>query len=237
MAGTDYTRFLCRGYTADEQAARNDVVLDRELDFETDTGRVKRGKDDALWADRPYEVLGLGAVDFSGLADRVSMVYDFASSTWTFGTPPVLRSTRAAFATANAVLASGVWALETDTGRTKLGSGAAWNSTPYYGYGVHVLTDAATLALDASLGDNWRVTLGGNRTLANPTNPIDGQVINLRIAQDGTGGRTLSYGSAFKFPGGVAPVLSTAANARDFLSAQYDATNGTWYAVVNKGFA
>lgn len=150
----------------------------------------------------------------------------------------VRRGTRAALVAANETPLEGEFYLELDTGRTKLGDGVtAYNSLRYHGFGVRALTDAASLALDASLSDNWRVTLGGNRTLANPTNPIDGQVLNLRIIQDATGGRTLAYGSAFKFPGGSPPVLSTAANARDFLSAQYDATNATWYAVLNKGFA
>ena len=31
------------------------------------------------------------------------------------------------------------------------------------------LTDAATIAVDMSLGNNFSVTLGGNRTLGNPT--------------------------------------------------------------------
>ena len=39
------------------------------------------------------------------------------------------------------------------------------------------LTDAATIATDASLGNLFRVTLGGNRTLGNPTNPVDGQKV------------------------------------------------------------
>ena len=79
--------------------------------------------------------------------------------------------------------------------------------------------------------------LGGNRTLANPTGLRDGQVLNFRIVQDGTGSRTLAYGSAFKFAGGTAPTLSTAAGAKDFMSCQYDAADGTLFCVLNKAFA
>ena len=39
----------------------------------------------------------------------------------------------------------------------------------------------------------------------------------LTIIQDGTGSRTGSFNSAFKFVGGTAPTLSTAANAVDRL--------------------
>lgn len=102
---------------------------------------------------------------------------------------------------------------------------------------VVVLTDQATIATDASLGSNFRVTLGGNRALGNPTNLRDGQVLNYRIIQDGTGTRTLSYGSMFKFAGGTAFVLSTAAGAKDFMSCQYDATDNTLFCVGNKAFA
>lgn len=102
------------------------------------------------------------------------------------------------------------------------------------GIAVQVLTDGATINVDASLGDNCRVTLGGNRTLANPTNLIDGQVLNFRIIQDGTGSRTLAYGSNYKFPGGTAPVLTTTANAKDFMSCQWDATGGTLFCVMSK---
>ena len=34
------------------------------------------------------------------------------------------------------------------------------------------LTDAATIAVDASLGNDFRVTIAGNRTMANPANPV-----------------------------------------------------------------
>lgn len=89
------------------------------------------------------------------------------------------------------------------------------------------LTDGASIATDASLSNNFKVTLGGNRTLANPTNLTDGQVINWRIKQDATGARTLAYGSKFKWPSGVAPTLSTAANRLDVISGVYFADDDT----------
>jgi hypothetical protein len=113
-------------------------------------------------------------------------------------------------------------------------NGASANPS-WYG-GVVSLTDGATISVDASLGDNFRVTLGGNRTLANPTNLVNGQVLNFRIAQDGTGSRTLSYGAKYKFPGGTTPILTTTASAHDFMSCQYDSTDDTLYCVLNKDF-
>lgn len=79
------------------------------------------------------------------------------------------------------------------------------------------LTDAATIAVDMSTFINAVVTLGGNRALGNPTNEKVGQSGVIRIVQDATGSRTLTYGTDWEFAGGTAPTLSTAANAQDLL--------------------
>lgn len=99
------------------------------------------------------------------------------------------------------------------------------------------LTDAATIATDASLSNTFLVTLGGNRTLGNPTNLQNGQILNWLVTQDGTGSRTLAYGSLFRWAGGVAPTLSTAANARDHISAQYFSGPNILVASIVKGLA
>jgi hypothetical protein len=103
--------------------------------------------------------------------------------------------------------------------------------------GVVTLTDGANIATDASQSDSFRVTLAGNRTLDNPTNVHNGQCLNWRLVQDGTGSRTLAYGSKFKWAGGAAPVLSTAAGSKDMLCCQYDSTDDALYCVLNKAFA
>lgn len=82
---------------------------------------------------------------------------------------------------------------------------------------VTTLTDAATIAVDMSTSCNFTVTLGGNRTLGNPTGMVTGQTGSIFIVQDGAGGRTLAYSSNWDFPNGTAPTLSTAAGAVDRL--------------------
>lgn len=77
------------------------------------------------------------------------------------------------------------------------------------------LTDGASIAVSFNDGQNFAVQLAGNRTLESPTNCVAGQVGSIFIIQDGTGGRTLSYGSNWKFAAGTAPTLSTAASAVD----------------------
>jgi len=80
---------------------------------------------------------------------------------------------------------------------------------------ITVLTDGATITPDLADSNNFSVTLGGNRTLANPSNITAGQSGSIFITQDGTGSRTLAYGSNFDFAGGTAPTLSTTAAAVD----------------------
>ena len=80
------------------------------------------------------------------------------------------------------------------------------------------LTDAATIAVDLSLGNNFTVTLAGNRTLGAPTNVTAGQSGVIVVTQDGTGSRTLAYNSVYKFAGGTAPTLTTTASAVDVLA-------------------
>jgi len=82
---------------------------------------------------------------------------------------------------------------------------------------IDALTDAATIAVDMSVGNNFSVTLGGNRTLGNPTNLTAGQSGVIFITQDGTGSRTLAYSSYWDFPNSTAPTLTTTANAVDVL--------------------
>jgi hypothetical protein len=83
---------------------------------------------------------------------------------------------------------------------------------------VTALTDGSTITPDFAAANNFSVTLGGNRTLANPTNLVAGQSGIIVITQDGTGSRTLAYGSYFKFSNGTAPTLTTTASAVDVLA-------------------
>lgn len=87
------------------------------------------------------------------------------------------------------------------------------------------LSDGATVSWDMATGFDFSLTLGGNRTMAAPTNVKVGQKGRLRVIQDGTGGRTLTWNANFDFAGGTAPVLTTTASAKDVL--YYDAISAT----------
>jgi hypothetical protein len=97
------------------------------------------------------------------------------------------------------------------------------------------LTDATTIAVDATLGNHFRVTVAGNRTLGNPSNPSDGQKLLFEVEQDATGSRTLSYGTKYKFGTDGAPTLSTAANTTDYLGFTYRASDDSFHFLGFKG--
>lgn len=108
-----------------------------------------------------------------------------------------------------------------------------------YSVEVATLTDGATITPDFELNQNFTVTLGGNRTLANPSNVTSdkvGQVGSIFVVQDGTGSRTLSFGSNWDFIGGTAPTLSTAASAVDRIDYIVRSTTSI-QAVVTLGYA
>lgn len=79
------------------------------------------------------------------------------------------------------------------------------------------LTDGATITPDFNNGNDFYVQLGGNRTLANPSNAVAGQSGSIDIFQDDTGSRTLAYAWGWQFAGGTAPTLTTTACGRDTL--------------------
>ena len=79
------------------------------------------------------------------------------------------------------------------------------------------LTDAASIAVDMATSNHFAVTLGGNRTLQNPTNAVAGQVGHIYVYQDGTGSRTLSFGDSYRFIKGTAPTMTTSINSTDLL--------------------
>jgi hypothetical protein len=74
---------------------------------------------------------------------------------------------------------------------------------------------AAELDWDVSLGAAAFVTLTGDALLNNPTNVTNGLVYIFKTIQDGTGGRVLTFGSAFVWPGGVQPTPSSDPDAVD----------------------
>jgi hypothetical protein len=98
---------------------------------------------------------------------------------------------------------------------------------------VVVLTDSTTITVDASLGNDFRVTIAGDRAMGTPANPADGQKITFQVTQGAHGPFTLSWDGGYQFSSALPqPTLSTTAGDTDLLCFIYNAAKGTWLFVA-----
>jgi len=88
--------------------------------------------------------------------------------------------------------------------------------------------------IDWTAGNKQKSTLTGNCTFTftAPSGPAN---LILKLIQDGTGSRTVTWPATVKWPEGVAPALSTAASSVDIVSLYFDGTN--YYAQVGFNFS
>lgn len=96
------------------------------------------------------------------------------------------------------------------------GNGAgksAWTSVPAQNAWV-TASDGATVTFDLANGPKQLVVLGGNRTLA-LSNVLSGHTFMIKLTQDATGSRTVTWFSTISWPAGVTPTLTTTANKSD----------------------
>lgn len=94
---------------------------------------------------------------------------------------------------------------------------------------VKPLVDGATVAVDASFNDHFRIVLGGNRIMGAPSNlGSKARVLWFRIVQPNAGGPwTPTFASIYKFQSSLPLVFSGAPNASDLVRCQYDPTDNT----------
>ena len=126
--------------------------------------------------------------------------------------------------TAAKIANSTITAAKTDTTSVAV-LGTAQSFTTAHGFSGTTLTDGASISWDLAANQVATVTLAGNRTLTNPTNKVNGNVYMLVVKQDATGGRTLSFGTDYKFAGGTAPTVTATASKADVLTFLCDGTN------------
>jgi len=75
-------------------------------------------------------------------------------------------------------------------------------------------SDGSTVTFDLDEADTHTVTLGDNRILA-LSNADVGQRFVIRLVQDGTGSRTVTWFSTIKWPGNLVPTLTTTGGKTD----------------------
>ncbi len=94
------------------------------------------------------------------------------------------------------------------------------------------LTDQATIATNAALGNTGDVTLTASRTMGAPTNPTDQQRFVWRIKQGGSGSYTITWNAVFDWGVVGAPTLSTSVGKIDLCGGIYNATAAKWQMVT-----
>ena len=104
---------------------------------------------------------------------------------------------------------------------------------------VVALSDGATPALDASLGNVFTLAAAGNRTIAVPSNATNGQKIIIRHLASG-GARTLALNTGaggFRFGTDITALTATGSGLTDYIGAIYSSIDSRWDVVaVTKGF-
>jgi len=100
-----------------------------------------------------------------------------------------------------------------------------------------VAATASQVQINCCASNVFRHVLTGNVTVLSPNNPLSGQVINIILKQGGSGSYTVTWSSAFKFPGGTPPALSTGVGEVDMVTCQFDSADNVWYCTSLAAFA
>ena len=90
------------------------------------------------------------------------------------------------------------------------------------GFTLQSTTGDGTTTIDWKLGNKFKFTFGAQNetfTFTAPTNPC---TLMLTLIQDATGSRTVTWPATVKWAGGIAPTLTTTANARDKVALDWD---------------
>jgi hypothetical protein len=93
-------------------------------------------------------------------------------------------------------------------------------ATANVGWNDWVLTGNVTSVTVAPANVSTQTVVGSTIVVGLPVygaSPGSSSTVCFRLTQDATGSRTVTWGSKFKFVGGSAPVLTTAANAVDIV--------------------
>ena len=100
---------------------------------------------------------------------------------------------------------------------------------PIAGFGpANTITDGATQTWDMTGGSVFQWTLGASRTMSEPTGMADEQQITIRVVQDSTGSRLVTWPATFAWPAATAPTLTTTASKMDIVTGAWDSVNSKW---------
>jgi hypothetical protein len=170
---------------------------------------------------KPDNLIGTGSVSTAKIADSAvttAKINDSSVTTSKIADDAITSGKIAAGAVGTSDIAdAAVTSAKADSSSVAI-LGTAQEYTRTHNFNCTTLADGATINWDLSQNQVAKVTLGGNRTFAAPTNLVEGATYILVLIQDGTGSRTIAWNAAYKFAGGTAPTLTTTANRADVIT-------------------
>jgi len=86
---------------------------------------------------------------------------------------------------------------------------------------VALTSSSNAVAWDAAAAANAFHVTTENTTLSAPSNPVEGAIINIEIAQGGTP-RTFAFNTVFEFAASTAPTITATASKTDILAFRYN---------------
>ena len=89
------------------------------------------------------------------------------------------------------------------------------------------VTNAASVTINLANGGGAYMVLAVASTAITLSNGRNGRRYRLRLTQDATGSRVVTWTTTVKWAGGSAPTLTTTANKSDWIDLTY--SNGAWY--------
>lgn len=95
-------------------------------------------------------------------------------------------------------------------------------------------SQSGSTTLDLSTSNVFRIVVGGNITIENPSNAKDGQ--SVVVILHNTGGDTVTWGSKFRFPDGFSTSFSSGSTDDDLLTFIYDGTSDVFFAVLTNNY-
>jgi hypothetical protein len=160
-----------------------------------------------------------GGKDFTGgITKNGSALVDTTDPRLSDARTPVLHAGTHASGGADPVAASSIGAVSATGGGKEL---------------LSTLASGATPTINLADGNVQLLTLTANATitLAGGTNGVACS-LSLYLQQDGTGGRALTWPGNIKWPGGIAPSLSTAAGKVDLVVLETLDGGTTWFGAL-----
>lgn len=122
----------------------------------------------------------------------------------------------------------------TDTLTNKtFGDDVQFNEHAHFDAEVDNGNSGAADTIDWTAGNKQKSTLTGNCTFTFSPEPSGPCSLTLKLVQDATGSRTVTWPADVNWPGGTAPTLTTTGSATDIVSFYYDGTDFYGQAALN----